>query len=140
MALIAGLLGARLGFVALHFRLYAHITPWTRLLGSVFSPTPGTENGWAGLLVAVAVIVYLLAPLAGHPLALADSFAPGLAIMASHRLVNLLSGNWTGWKRLPWGIDLWGRRAIHPDLSGTRRGGGLWALWRLRKNGCRLAR
>ena len=56
-ALIAGILGARFGFVLLNLDLYTGITPWTRALLSVFALAPGTESPWAGVLVAVGVDV-----------------------------------------------------------------------------------
>jgi phosphatidylglycerol---prolipoprotein diacylglyceryl transferase len=114
-ALVAGVLGARMGFVLFHPLLYIRITPLSRFVGSVFSPTPGTEVPWVGVLLAAGVAAYLIRRWQLDPLALADSFAPAFAIMGiAIGLADLLSGNMYGMEtRLPWAIDLWGA-ARHP--------------------------
>jgi prolipoprotein diacylglyceryltransferase len=114
-AAIAGLLGARLGFVMLNLLLYTRITPWTRALGSVFSPSPGTEVAWLGVICAAGAVATLIWRWKLLPVALADSFAPGAAIFfAGISLSNLLSGEAYGVEtNLPWAIPLWGARR-HP--------------------------
>jgi phosphatidylglycerol:prolipoprotein diacylglycerol transferase len=117
-ALVAGVLGARLGFVLFHPVLYAHITPLNRVIGSVFSPTLGTEAPWVGVLLAAIVVAYLIRRWKLNPLALADSFAPAFAILGiAIGLANLLSGSMYGVEtRLPWAINLWGA-ARHPTQA-----------------------
>jgi phosphatidylglycerol:prolipoprotein diacylglycerol transferase len=134
-ALIAGLLGARLGFVALNLRLYAPITPWTRLLTSVFALVPGTENVWVGLIVAVVAVVYLLRRWQVDPLDAADAFSPGLAVFAvGVGLANLLSGHMAGVETsMPWGIELWGARRQPTQIFSMLGAAATFvALWRLR--------
>jgi phosphatidylglycerol:prolipoprotein diacylglycerol transferase len=108
--LIAGVLGARLAFVAAHLKLYISITPWTRALTSAFALATGTEIAWAGLLIGLAVAAFFTYRWQIDPLDLADSLAPGVAIVAiSIGLANLLSGNMLGIEtRLPWAIPLRG--------------------------------
>jgi prolipoprotein diacylglyceryltransferase len=113
--LIAGVLGARLAFVVAHLGLYASITPWTRVLTSVFALASGTEIGWAGVLIGLAVAAFFTRRWNIDPLDLADALAPGVAIVAiGIGLANLLSGNMVGIEsRLPWAIPLRGARR-HP--------------------------
>jgi phosphatidylglycerol:prolipoprotein diacylglycerol transferase len=114
-ALVVGVLGARMGFVLFNAVLYARITPLTRFVGSVLSPTPGTEVPWVGVLLAAVVVAYLIRRWRLDPLALADSFAPAFAILGiAIGLATLLSGDMYGVEtRLPWAINLWGA-ARHP--------------------------
>lgn len=113
--LIAGILGARFGFVLLNLDLYIGITPWTRALLSVFALAPGTESPWVGMLVAVGTAAFLTRRWKLSALALLDSFAPAFAILGiGIGLANLLSGDYFGIETaLPGGIDLWGAKR-HP--------------------------
>jgi phosphatidylglycerol:prolipoprotein diacylglycerol transferase len=108
--IIAGILGARLGFIALNSGLYLGITPWLRALQSVFALAPGTENVWIGLGASVLVAAFLIRRWQLNLLALADALAPALAIFTvAIGLANLLSGDYYGVETtLPWGIPLWG--------------------------------
>ena len=135
-ALVAGVLGARLGFVLLHLRLYTGITPWTRLLGAVFTLTPGTETPWIGLVLAAGVVAYLIWRWGLPPLVVTDSFAPGLAILAvGVGLANFLSGKaYYGIETtLPWGISM-GGITRHPTQLYFALGSlaTFAVLWRLR--------
>lgn len=113
--LIAGILGARLGFVLLNLNLYTNVTPWTRALLSVFALAPGTEISWAGVLAAVGTAAFFVRRWKLPALAILDSFAPTFAILGiGIGLANLLSGDYFGVETtLPWGIDLWGAKR-HP--------------------------
>ncbi len=113
--LAAGILAARLGFVLRNLDLYTRITPWTRALGAGFSPLPGTELAWAGLLAAAGAAVYLIRRWKLPLLGLADALAPGAAILAvGIGLANLASGSAYGIPTgLPWGINLHGAHR-HP--------------------------
>jgi len=113
--LLAGVLGARLGFVLTHFKLYTGITPPGRALLSVFALSTGTETLWAGLLAASAVAVYLVHRWKLPVSALLDSYAPGIALFViALGIANLFSGDWYGVEtRLPWAITLWGA-SRHP--------------------------
>ena len=108
--LIAGVLGARLAFVIAHLGLYLSITPWTRALTSVFALATGTEIGWAGVLIGLAVAAYFTWHWQIDPFDLADSLAPGIAIVAiGIGLANLFSGHMLGIETsLPWAIPLRG--------------------------------
>ncbi len=110
--LIAGILGARLGFVLLNLDLYTGITPWARALLSVFALATGTENPWIGVLAAVGTAAFLVRRWKLPPLAILDSFAPAFAILGiGIGLANLLSGDYYGIETtLPWGINLWGSK------------------------------
>ena len=113
--LITGILAARLGFVLLNLGLYTRITPWTRALGAVFSPVPGTELAWVGLLAASGAAAYLIWLWDLSLLDLADALAPGAAILAAGiGLANLASGSAYGIPTgLPWGVNLHGAHR-HP--------------------------
>jgi phosphatidylglycerol:prolipoprotein diacylglycerol transferase len=134
-ALVAGVLGARLGFVLINLPLYTGITPWNRAIGSALSLSSGTEAAWAGALVAASMAVYLIRRWELDPLALADSFAPAFAIMGiAVGLANLLGGDYYGVEtRLPWAIDLWGAPR-HPTqvYLALACAANLIVLWRLR--------
>jgi len=108
--LIAGLLGTRLAFVVAHLNLYLSITPWTRALTSAFALTTGTEIGWAGVLIGLAIAAFFTHRWHIDPLDLADSLAPGMAIAAiGIGLANLLNGHMLGVESsLPWAIPLRG--------------------------------
>jgi phosphatidylglycerol:prolipoprotein diacylglycerol transferase len=109
---VAGILGARLGFVLLNLGLYTRLTPWVQALGAVFALTPGTEIAWIGVLAAVGVAAFFIRRWQLSPLAVADAFAPGAAIFAAGiGLANLLSGDYYGVETTaPWGIYLWAAR------------------------------
>lgn len=113
--LVAGVLGARLGFVLMHLDLYTSITPWTRAVTSVLALAPGTEDPWFGLLATALFVVILVHQWQIDPLLLADAFAPALAVFAiAIGLANVLSGEYYGIETsLPWGIQLWGAKR-HP--------------------------
>jgi len=109
VALVAGALGARLAFVALHLSTYlAHPAEIVALdLGS-FVPAPGAAIG----LIAGATF----AARRGLPWApLADAFAPALAAgLALGSIAALLGGTSYGQPTdVPWAITLWGARR-HP--------------------------
>jgi phosphatidylglycerol:prolipoprotein diacylglycerol transferase len=107
---VAGILGARMGFVLANLSLYTGITPWTRALLSVFALAPGTEIAWIGVLAALIAAAQLIRRWQLPPLPLADSFAPGIVVfVAGIGLANLLSGDAYGSETsLLWGIPLWG--------------------------------
>lgn len=136
--IIAGVLGARLGFVALNLGLYLGITPWLRAVQSVFALAPGTENIWIGLVAFVIMAVWLIRRWNLVPLALADAFSPAVAVFTiGIGLANLLSGDYYGIETtLPWGIPLWGSQRqptqIYFMLLGILILATLWRLGGLR--------
>ncbi len=101
--LVAGLIGARLGYVARYASAYA-ADPL-----SAFSPNPTSLDSAAGLLAAM-----LAGALYGRRRGLAlwatlDALAPGVALLAAAvGLAHLASGDAFGAPaRLPWSIFLW---------------------------------
>lgn len=126
--LIAGVLGARLGFVVTHLSLYTDITPITRLFTSIFALAPGTESPLIGLVAALAVAGYLVHRWQIDPLDAADAFAPGLAVMVvGVGIGNLLSGDYYGIPtRLPWGVNLWGAIRHPTQIYLTLAAAGTW--------------
>lgn len=139
-ALIAGMLGARLGFVLLNLPLYAAISPAGRLLRAIAALSPGTENLWFGLAVGIAALIYS-ARRKGLPLLpMLDVSAPGLLIFAAGAaLANFLSGAAYGLPtRLPWAINLWGAMR-HPTqlylmVAALSITAFLWRMERLSEN------
>ena len=108
--LVAGLLGARLGYALRYWSVYAEDP-----LGLV-SLNPSTLSAAEGLAAALLVGLVLARR---HRLPLwptLDAFAPGLAVFAVFAaLANLSSGDAFGAPTsLPWAIDLWGA-ARHPS-------------------------
>ncbi len=109
IALLAGLVGARLGFVALHWSAYQND------LSGVLALTTGALSTPAGLLVGLAAAaLYLRRFRLSIPLLL-DALAPGLALLfAFISLADLSAGSAFGYPtNLPWAIELWGARR-HP--------------------------
>ena len=109
VALLAGLLGARLGFVALHWSAYQ------RDLSGILALTTGALSTPLGLLFGlVTAMVYLRRHRPSIPVAL-DALAPALALMfAFVGLADLSGGSAYGAvSDLPWAIELWGARR-HP--------------------------
>jgi phosphatidylglycerol:prolipoprotein diacylglycerol transferase len=90
--------------------VYLKIAAWDRALGSVFALMPGTEIGWVGCLAAVGVAMFLARRWRLSLLAVADSYAAGLAVMGiAVGAAALLGGDMVGIQtNLPWAIDLWG--------------------------------
>jgi len=110
IGIVAGLLGARLGYVAQHLGSFV-----TDPLG-VVSLTPTTLALGPGLLIAG--IAMLIAGQRKHlPLwRTLDALAPGLAALSvAVGVAHLASGDAFGAPaRLPWSIELWGE-ARHPS-------------------------
>ncbi len=109
IALLAGLVGARLGYVLIHWAAYQNdVSGMLALtLGALWTP--------AGLLIgAAAGSLYLRRHRPSVPLLL-DVLAPGLALMfAAISLADLSSGSAYGVvSDVPWAIELWGARR-HP--------------------------
>jgi phosphatidylglycerol:prolipoprotein diacylglycerol transferase len=109
IALLAGLIGARLGFVALHWAAYEND------LAGALALTTGALSTPAGLLVGLAAAaIYLRRFRLSIPLLL-DALAPALALLfAFISLADLSAGSAFGYPSdLPWAIELWGARR-HP--------------------------
>jgi prolipoprotein diacylglyceryltransferase len=104
ISLGAGLIGARLGYVARYLSIYA-ADPL-----SVFSPSGGALVPDVGFLLAgVAAIIY--SQRRGLPLRpTLDALAPGVAVMGvALAISHLASGDAFGEPaRVPWSIFLWG--------------------------------
>ena len=112
---VAGIIGARLGFVVTHPNIYLDITPILRLLLSIVSPTPGTEIGWLGFLSALGAGWYFIRKWDLPFLETLDIYAPSLALMSFFTgIAHLASGEMYGTEAtLPWGVFLWGAER-HP--------------------------
>lgn len=130
VALIAGVIGARLAYV-IQFPSAFIESP-----GSLISPNPGLFDISGGV---VAGIVISLGYGQRKKLSLwptLDALAPALAVFAiAVSLSNLASGNAFGSPTtLPWGIELWST-ARHPSQIYEAAGAGLilWYLWPGRK-------
>lgn len=137
-SMAAGVLGARLAFVLSHLSLYSRIIPWTRALGTVFSPTSGTEVGWVGLLIGLIVATGLARRWRMPPLSLLDALAVGGAIMVVAVGIAALLGGWMVGvpSTLPWAIRLQGMTR-HPTQAYFALAGlaALLAVMRLRRSG-----
>jgi prolipoprotein diacylglyceryltransferase len=109
-SLVAGLLGARLSFVA------GHPAAFTGNLLSILSPTPTMLDPLGGLFVGIlAAVIY--AQRKKLPLwQTLDVLTPGLAVFfIALGVAHLASGEAFGAKTsLPWGINLWGETR-HPS-------------------------
>ena len=108
--LVAGLLGARLGYVLRYWTVYAQDP-----LGLI-SLNPKTLSAAEGVAAALLTVL-VLAQRRRLPLwPTLDAFAPGLAMFAVFAaLADLSSGNAFGAPTsLPWAIELWGA-ARHPS-------------------------
>ncbi len=126
--LIAGLIGARLGYVLRFLSLYLE-----NPLG-VLSLNPSTLSLPDGLLVGI-VVAFVYGQRRGLPLwSTLDALAPGLAVFAiSLGVAHLTSGDAFGRPTdLPWAIDLWGEPR-HPTqvYEILLAAGILYAVWRL---------
>jgi phosphatidylglycerol:prolipoprotein diacylglycerol transferase len=109
VALLVGLIGARLGYVGLHWSAYQDD------LAGVLALTTGGLSVPAGLLVGVAGAALYLRRHRPPAAALLDVLAPALALMLAFvSLADLSSGAAYGQiSDVPWAIDLWGARR-HP--------------------------
>ena len=131
VGLVAGLIGARLGYVAQHFGSYR-----AEPLG-VFSPNPATLALGPGLLGGL-IAMLLDGRRRNLPLwRTLDALAPGLAILGiASGAANLASGAAFGAPaQLPWSITLW-EQPRHPtqayDIVGALAILGIWRLSRAR--------
>jgi phosphatidylglycerol---prolipoprotein diacylglyceryl transferase len=135
-AVIAGIVAARLAFVVAHFAVYSGLGSIGRVLGSIFSLSPGTEIVPVGL-VGCLVCAIALARLWRIPMVqLADSYAPALAMMGvAIGVANLLGGEMYGVETdLPWAIPLWGGIRHPTQLYFAIACLGLYGvLWRVEK-------
>jgi len=103
VGLIAGLIGARLGYAARYYPIYLDAP------ALLFSIRPGTLALWPGLLAGAAAALFYLQRKAIGLAQVADAAAIGLcAALAMVSLRNFLLGSDYGAPTtLPWGIDLW---------------------------------
>jgi phosphatidylglycerol:prolipoprotein diacylglycerol transferase len=108
-ALLVGLAGARLGYVALHWDAYQG--DWK----GVLAPVGGAFAMPAGLLVGLGAATLYLRRHRPPAAVLLDVLAPSLALMlACISLADLSRGSAYGTvSDLPWAIELWGARR-HP--------------------------
>jgi prolipoprotein diacylglyceryltransferase len=108
--LVAGLLGARLGYALRYWSVYAEDP-----LGLI-SLNPLTLSAVEGAAASFLVSLVLARRQRLPPWPTLDAFAPGLAVFAMFAaLANLSSGDAFGAPTsLPWAIDLWGA-ARHPS-------------------------
>lgn len=109
IALLVGLVGARLGYVALHWSAYRNDLP------GIMALTTGALSTPAGLLIGGGLAaLYLRLHRLPAPTVL-DVLAPALALMfAFISLADVSAGSAYGTvSDLPWAIELWGARR-HP--------------------------
>lgn len=109
LALLAGLVGARLGYVALHWSAYQND------LSGILALTFGGLDTATGILIGAGVAgLYLRRHRPPGPVLL-DVLAPALALLfAFISLADLSGGSGYGvTSDLPWAIELWGARR-HP--------------------------
>jgi len=103
VALIVGLIGARLGYAARYYPVYLEAPVL------LFSIRPGTLALWPGLLTGAAAALFYLRRKTIGMAQVADAAAIGLcAALTMVSLRNFLLGSDYGAPtNLPWGIDLW---------------------------------
>ena len=109
LGLLAGLLGARLGYVALHWSVYQYDLP------GIFALTAGALSTPAGVGVGLATTAVVLSFRRPPVPRLLDALAPAFALLfAFISLADLCSGSAYGAvSDVPWAIELWGARR-HP--------------------------
>ncbi len=102
--IVAGLLGARLGYVIQYWSVYQND------LGAIFALNLNTLSPVAGLLAAFAVAYWHARRKGIADRRLLDALTPGLIVFAAGlALADLASGDGYGAPvQLPWSIDLWG--------------------------------
>lgn len=126
-ALIAGLLGARLGYVLRFLSLYLEAPL------AVLSLNPSTLSLPDGLLVGI-VVAFVYGQRKGLPLwSTLDALAPALAVFSiALGVAHLASGDAFGQPTdLPWAIELWGDSRHPTQIYEVLLGGGvLYAVWR----------
>jgi prolipoprotein diacylglyceryltransferase len=109
IAAVAGLIGARLGYVLEHWSAYQND------LGAIVALNFNTLSPLAGVVTGV-IAAYLYARRKGMASRkLLDALTPGFIVFAAGlALADLASGDAYGWpSSLPWAIELWGA-ARHP--------------------------
>ncbi|MFN2275831.1 MAG: prolipoprotein diacylglyceryl transferase [Anaerolineales bacterium] len=108
--LLAGLLGARLGYALRFLDLYLE-QPL-----ALFALDPNTLSGFEGLIAGVLAGLVYVQRKHLNMLVVLDALAPGLAVfMIALGLAHLASGDAFGApSSLPWSIELWGARR-HPS-------------------------
>jgi len=101
---VAGLLGARLGYVLQYWSVYQND------LGAIFALNFNTLSPIAGLLAALAVAYGYARRKGIANRRLLDALTPGLVVFAAGlALADLASGDGYGAPaQLPWSINLWG--------------------------------
>lgn len=133
ITLTAGIVAARLSFVLMNLLFYIEIRLLIRAIFLVVALAPGTEYPVVGVLFALATAAILIRQWNLSAMAVLDTFAPVLAIMAAAiSAANLLSGEAYGIETdAVWGIPLWGARR-HPTqiLMIIAALGSLTVLWR----------
>jgi phosphatidylglycerol:prolipoprotein diacylglycerol transferase len=128
VALLAGLLGARLGYVTLHWSAYQDD------LSGVVALTFGALSTPVGILTATAAAALFLRRYRLPVPILLDALAPALALLlAFMSFAELSSGSAYGTvSDLPWAIELWGARRhptqIYELLAALATLGLLWCV------------
>jgi prolipoprotein diacylglyceryl transferase len=109
IALFVGLVGARLGFVLLHWSAYQDD------LSGIFALTTGALAAPFGMLVGLGAAALYIRRHRPAISILLDTLAPAVALMlAFSSLADLSSGaSYGATSNLPWAIELWGARR-HP--------------------------
>lgn len=109
VALLMGLVGARLGYMALHWSAYQND------LKGILALTAGAFSTPAGLMIGIVAAALYLRRHRPPAAVLLDALAPALALMFVFvGLADLSQGSAYGAvSDLPWAIELWGARR-HP--------------------------
>jgi phosphatidylglycerol---prolipoprotein diacylglyceryl transferase len=110
LAILAGLLGARLTFVLANLQAFL-ADPW-----SIFSLSPALLDLWGGLTFALVAVLVTLQLQKISALAFADAAVPLLGVLnIALPFSNLASGRGFGSPtNVPWSIELWGATR-HPS-------------------------
>jgi phosphatidylglycerol:prolipoprotein diacylglycerol transferase len=125
--LIAGALGARLGYVLSNFEAYAR-EPLSALALNTTALLP-----WSGWLAGIAIALFYLWRKRQLKASLIDALAPGVAIFAMGlALADLLNGDTFGLPAsLPWSVYLWNEWRHPVQLYEFVALAGIWLILEL---------
>jgi phosphatidylglycerol---prolipoprotein diacylglyceryl transferase len=126
VALIGGIIGARMGFIAAYPDIFVDYP------SSIFSLNPGLLDIWSGLAVGIiAALIYGTRRKLNFWFTV-DLLSPAIGILlTATSLANLASGNGYGAPAsIPWAIELWGGyrhpSQIYEAIAGAAV---VWMIW-----------
>ncbi len=135
IALLCGLIGARMGYALLHWDAYAdHVSSLAALNMQGLA-------AWPGVLVGAGVLVGYTARKGIRPRALLDALAPGVGVWGiGFALAHAANGSLFGTPtEVPWAVALWGA-ARHPTQFYVALWGVVWlATWPRWRDGAAFA-